>query len=116
LFVKAETGAVDFNAANEKGLIEFFTNEVNTALIGEGVDKETINISNPVINGKTGAVGSGYVPEGNDVMGYVPEDGDIIYIAGFPVSAASFGVIVVPSNETKMKTIIETINVTEATA
>jgi hypothetical protein len=72
-------------------------------LIKLGVDKDTINVYDRTIDGKPGAVGSGYVPK---------SDG-FLYAAGFHASPKSLCWIYVWDNETKMISVLKTIHVTE---
>jgi hypothetical protein len=82
----------------------FTTGGLNSDLITSGADNSTINLYSRTIDGKFGAVGSGYVPE-NHVE---------LYHAGFYVSPKSLCWIYVWNNQTMMASVLETIHVTEA--
>ena len=83
---------------------DFGTSDVRSTLLQMGADKDTIAVNERTISGKSGSVGSGYIPK-NDKS---------FYTAGFYVSPKSVCWIYILGNETEMKSILKTIKVTEA--
>lgn len=69
-----------------------------------GADERTLNVAERKIDGRSGAVGSGYVPK----------YGARIYAAGFILSPKAVGHIILRGNESEMISALKTIHITEA--
>ncbi len=82
----------------------FGTSTISPGLTKSGADKGTIALYDRTIDGKSGAVGSGYVPKSDENL----------YCAGFYVSPKSFCYIYVWGNETMMISTLKTIHIMEA--
>lgn len=84
---------------------ELYGLAVKSDLISMGADKDAILTFDRLIDGKPGAVGSGYVPK----------DDMTSYRAGFHASNKTVCIIWVWENETKMVSTLKTIHITETT-
>jgi len=82
---------------------DFGTDVIQEVLIKAGADRDTINVYDRTIDGKSGAVGSGYIPKNDNQL----------YYAGFFVSPKSLGYIYIWDNQTEMISALKTIHVTE---
>jgi hypothetical protein len=81
---------------------DYGTDSIQSNLLRLGADKDTITVFERKIDGKPGAVGSGYVPE----------RGFDVYLAGFFASSDTIGQIMA-NNYTVMISALKTIHVTE---
>ena len=82
----------------------YSTSSIKSELIRKGADKDTIDLYDRTIDGKSGAAGRGYVPKYDER----------VYIAGFIVSPKSYCLINLWDNETMMISALKTIHITEA--
>jgi hypothetical protein len=98
-FMRYDSPIIDLNQS-------FGTSSVRRSLLEDiGAAENTISVDEREIDGKPGAVGSGYVPKYHMTA----------YFASFNVSSRTVGHIGVYGNQTQMTSILKTLKVTEAT-